>query len=62
MLKSQEKIQAQVQAEKLLKVKKQVKYRDTAQVRLERLFFKDSKKLEKKNIKRLKANFHKDCC
>ena len=47
--------------EELFEAEKQVKYRSTAQVQLERLQFKESKELDKKNLERLKANFRKNC-
>ena len=58
---SQENMQTHVQAEELLEAEKQVKYRGTARVRLERLLFKESRELDRKNVERLKANFRKDC-
>lgn len=60
MLTSQKIMQTQVQGKELLEVEKQVKYRGTAQVRLERLLFKKSRELDRKNLERLKANFRID--
>lgn len=57
----QEIMETQIQVEELFEAKNQVKYRGTAQVRLERLQFKESRELDKKNLERLKANFRKDC-
>lgn len=61
MFTSQEIMQTQIQVEELFEVEKQVKYRSTARVQLERLQFKESRELDKKNLERLKANFRKDC-
>lgn len=60
MLTSQEIMQSQLQGKELLQVEKQVKYRGTARVRLERLLFKESRELDRKNLERLKANFRID--
>lgn len=55
-------MQIYVQVEELLKAEKQVKYKSTVQVRLERLLFKELRKFDKKNVKRLKTNFCSDYC
>lgn len=60
MLTSQEIMQSQLQGKVLLQVEKQVKYRGTARVRLERLLLKQSGELGRKNLERLKANFRID--
>lgn len=60
MLTSQKILQTQVQGKELLEVEKQVKYRGTTQVRLERLLFKESRELDRNNLERLKVNFRID--
>lgn len=58
---SQEIIQTQIQLKEFFEIEKQVKYKEIAQVRLKQLQFKKLRGFDKKNIKKLKPNFHKNC-